>query len=93
LPDGLRLEWQVHPEVSGSIIGGILMALAVAGKEVLIEQAGPDCNVTICGEPRVIKGCNALKLAATMFNRPGADKYTPEEMYDFGFDLKGVQHG
>jgi hypothetical protein len=62
--------------------------LTQVGHEVAIEQVGEDCFVTICGDCRVIKGANALKLADTMFNKPNTDKYTLEEMWDFGFGHK-----
>lgn len=66
------------------------MSLTETGNGVCIEQTGNDCNVTIRGAGRIIKNCNALKLALTMFNKPG-EKYTVQEMYDFGFGLKGIR--
>ena len=55
---------------------------------ITIEQKGEDCEVTIYGESRLVKKCNALKLAATMFNKPGTPHYSVEEMVGFGFELK-----
>ena len=54
---------------------------------MIVEQTGPDCTVTIYGETRVVKSCNAMKLACTLWNKDG-EKYTPQEMDDFGFQRK-----
>jgi hypothetical protein len=54
---------------------------------MMIEQEGNDCIVTLHGETRTVKNCNALKLARTMWNKEG-EKYTIEEMDSFGFALK-----
>ena len=58
------------------------------GVHMIIEQVGTDCRVTMYGVTRIISNCSALKLAATMFDKPVPDKYTVDEMYDFGFDLR-----
>lgn len=52
---------------------------------VIVEQVGNDCVVTLAGETRRVKNCNALKLANTLFDKRGCEQYTPEEMCDFGF--------
>jgi len=64
------------------------MMLTEVGHEVAVEQVGDDCFVTICGDDRLIKNCNALKLANTLFNIPDVPKYTHNEMFDYGFNLK-----
>lgn len=57
-------------------------------EQLIIEQSGNDCIVSMDNESRIIRNCNALKLAATMFNKIGVDNYTQQEMYDMGFGLK-----
>lgn len=52
----------------------------------MIEQEGVNCIVTIYGETKQVKNCNALKLANTMWDKEG-EKYTTEEMEEFGFEL------
>ena len=44
-------------------------------------------KVIINDEVREIEA-DQFKLARTMFNKPG-EKYTQEEMYAMGFELKG----
>ena len=51
-----------------------------------IEQVGMDCVVTLGGENRTLKNCNALKLANALYDKDG-EKYSDEEMYNFGFKL------
>ena len=52
-----------------------------------IQQSGNNCIVEMYGETRTIPNCNALKLANTLWDKDG-NKYTIEEMFDFGFELK-----
>ena len=51
-----------------------------------IEQVGESCKVTLGGETRWLKNCNALKLENALYGR-GGEKYTNEEMYYLGFKL------
>lgn len=62
--------------------------LTEQSKEVSVDQAGKDCVVTIRGISRVVKNCDALKLANTMFNKPGVPHYTEHEMWGFGLARK-----
>lgn len=64
------------------------MSATQEGHEISVQQLGYDCKVTICGETRYIRNCDSLKLAATLFNKRGVNKYTEKEMYDLGFGLK-----
>lgn len=53
---------------------------------MMIEQEGSDCIVAIDGGAQRIKNCKALKLANTMWDKDG-EKYTKEEMEEFGFGI------
>ena len=55
-------------------------------RKMMIEQEGVNCIVTIYGETRQVKNCNALKLANTMWDKE-SEKYTNAEMEEFGFEL------
>lgn len=59
---------------------------------MMIEQKGKNCLITTSeGNTHLIKNCDALKLANTIWDKSG-DKYTNEEMKEFGFALKkGLQ--
>ena len=52
--------------------------------KIVIEQDGDDCIVTMCGETRRIRHCSPLKLANTIWDKPG-EQYSEAEMCDFGF--------
>jgi hypothetical protein len=54
---------------------------------MIVEQRGDDCLVAIGDEAKIVKNCNAMKLACTLWNKDG-EKYTPEEMHDFGFQRR-----
>lgn len=53
----------------------------------IIAQIGKDCEVTLGDIMRTIKLCNATKLANTFWDKEG-DKYTVEQMEEWGFSLK-----
>jgi len=55
--------------------------------QLIIEQDGADCIVILHGETRRIRDCNPLKLANTLWNKPGS-QYTEQEMYEMGFGKK-----
>jgi hypothetical protein len=55
---------------------------------LIVEQTGTDCLVTIYDQTKTVPNCNALKLASTLFDKPGVEKYTPKEMWNFGFQIR-----
>lgn len=54
---------------------------------VMIVQVGEDCEVTLKGDQRLIKRCNATKLSNTLWDKEG-EQYTEEQMDEWGFCLK-----
>lgn len=54
---------------------------------IIIEQSGKDCIVTMGGVTHTIENCDAIKLANSIWDRPG-EKYSKEEMFNLGFEPK-----
>lgn len=46
---------------------------------VIIQQQGKDCKLSMSGKSKILKNCNALKLARTMYDKEGT-KYSNKKM-------------
>jgi len=56
------------------------MKIKQKGKDVLFEDDD--------GEKEILKNCSSVKLMNTLYNKPDTDKYSPDEMDKYGFEIK-----
>ena len=68
-------------------LGKIIKIKRQNKKMILAEQKNNNVEIQINEEKRIIKNCKVLKLMNSLYDKTG-DKYTYEEMFNYGFDLK-----
>lgn len=55
---------------------------------IIVEQRVKNCFVQIGDEGGILKNCNAITLANTLFNKPFGKKYGSEQMINWGLKKK-----
>ena len=75
----------VHVLHTGKLGTGYSYECRQPNSYVLVEQQGKNTYVQLGGKGRLLKNCDALKLANTLFGRDTPNKYPQTKMDRFGF--------